>query len=559
MVVVGEVRSVGAEPEAPTIPARMINEVVYCPRLFALEWTQREWADSAETVEGRWVHRRVDQEAGAVPAEVDPERPVSARSVMVGSLELGIVARVDLLESEGEAVIPIDYKRGEAPEVPEGAWEPERVQVCAQGLALRASGYRCDEGMLYFAASRRRVRVAFDEALITRTLAARDEARRIALAGELPPPLVDSPKCRGCSLVGICLPDEHNLLAGRAGEVRPLLPARDDGLPLYVMRQGGALGKDHGEIVVRDKTGEVGRARIAETSRVVLWGNVSVSTPLLRELADADIPVSLHTYGGWHIGTFVPAHGRNVITRMAQHRAAGDPVRALRIAQAFVRSKIRNQRVFLRRNGEGVPEEALLRMKEMLADVDRAEDIGSLMGVEGGAARIYFQHFARTVRGELREVFRFDGRNRRPPRDPANALLSFAYACLVRELVAITGGIGLDPYVGFLHQPRYGRPALALDLMEEFRPVLCDSAVVNAINNEVVKAGDFVVRAQGVALTEAARGRFVEVFERRMDELATHPTFGTRLSYRRILEVQARLLGKVLTGELGEYPEYRIR
>lgn len=546
------------------LPARMLNEVAYCPRLFVLEWVHGEWADSADTVEGRAVHRRVDKpsRAGLPPPEepaADDGRPVPVRSVLLSDEALRLIARIDLVEADGSRVVPIDYKKGSPPDVPEGAWEPERVQVCAQALLLRAHGYTCTEGALWFAAARRRVVVPIEEPLITRTLALRDRALELARVGDLPPPLVDSPKCNGCSLVGICLPDEVNLLAGRGAEVRPLVAARDDGLPLYVRLQGGSVGKDHEEIVVREKGQESGRARIAETSRVAILGNASVSTPLLHALADADIPVAIHSYGGWFRGVFHAASGHNVYGRIAQHRVASDSSSALSIARSFVRSKIHNQRVYLRRNAEELPDEVLVRLKELGDDVERAGDTAVLMGVEGIAARFYFESFPRMIKGSLRERFRFDGRNRRPPRDPVNALLSFAYACLVRECTIVAHQVGLDPYVGFLHQPRPGRPALALDLMEEMRPVIADSAVLNALNNEVVGPDDFLVHPTGVALRDGARNRFITVFERRMDELATHPVFGTRLSYRRILELQARLLVRVLTGELPKYPEYRVR
>jgi len=538
----------------------MLNEVAYCPRLFALEWLNREWADSADTVEGRTVHRRVDAETRAgLPEPDDADAPRVVRSVLLGDATLGIVARIDLVEAEGGVVVPVDYKKGAAPDVPEGAWEPERVQVCAQGLLLRAHGYSCDHGILWFAESRRRVEVCFDDALVARTLELRDVARAIATDGRLPPPLRDSPKCERCSLVGICLPDEHYALQEEGATVRPLYPARDDGMPLYARLQGGSLTKDGDEIVVRDRGKEVGRARIAETSRVAVLGNVTVTTPLLRELAWRDIPVAFHSHGGWFYGSFGPANGRNVMTRIAQHRAAADPARALAVARRFVHAKILNSRVLLRRNGEDVPDNTLLRLQELAADAARAESLETLLGIEGVSARFYFEQFSRMVKTGLRAAFAMDGRNRRPPRDPVNALLSFAYACLVRELTVIVGQIGFDPYVGYLHQPRYGRPALSLDLMEEFRPIIADSVVINAINNEVVQLDDFIVRPTGVSLGDAARTRFVGVYERRMDELATHPTFGTRMSYRRILEVQARLLGKVLLGELPEYPEYRVR
>lgn len=543
------------------VPVRMLNEVAYCERLFALEWPQREWADSADTVEGRAAHRRVDR-AGrtALPEpEDDAERPVVARSVYLASEELGLVAKIDLVEAEGSRAEPVDYKRGRPPAVPEGAWEPERVQVCAQGLLLRAHGYTSDRGWLYFAGARRRVEVAFTDDLIAATLRWRDRAREIAAADGLPPPLIDSPKCPRCSLVGICLPDEHNLLAGRGERVRPLLPQKDDRLPLYVRLHGGSVTKDHGEIVVRDRGEEVGRARLDDTSRLVVLGNVTVTTPLIHELADRDVPIAFHTYGGWLKGVLVSAHGRNVTTRIAQHRRAADPAASLELARAFVHSKILNGRVLLRRNGADVPAEALARLKELAADLPAAAGLESVLGIEGAAARMYFSHVPRMLAAPWGERFAIEGRNRRPPKDPVNALLSFAYAMLARELTVIAHGVGLDPWVGFLHQPRFGRPSLALDLMEEFRPVIADSAVLTAINNGEVSPNDFDEWPTGVALNDRGRRAFLRVFERRMDEVAVHPTFGTRLSYRRILEVQARLLGKVLLGELPAYPEYRIR
>ncbi|MGH9845806.1 MAG: CRISPR-associated protein Cas4, partial [Blastocatellia bacterium] len=202
------------------IPARMINEYAYCPRLYYLEHVQQEWAHSADTLDGRFVHRRVDREEGRVPAAADLAEQVKlhSRSVMVGSDRLGAVARIDLIEMAEGRVVPVDYKRGAAPDLPEGAWEPERVQVCLQGLLLRENGYECEYGVLYFAASQSRVTVEFTGELIARTLELLTEARRTAESGVIPPPLVDSPKCPRCSLVGICLPDEINLLTGRHGD-----------------------------------------------------------------------------------------------------------------------------------------------------------------------------------------------------------------------------------------------------------------------------------------------------------------------------------------------------
>jgi CRISPR-associated protein Cas1 len=544
------------------MPARMVNEVAYCPRLFALEHLAGEWADNVHTVEGRVTHRRVDTPTtvGLPEPEDDPDRPKAVRSVLLGDPELGMIARIDLVEVNGREVVPVDYKKGEAPDVPEGAWEPERVQVCAQALLLRAHGYVVPKGVLYFAGSKRRVDVHLTEALIQATLAHRDAARAILEGGALPPPLIDSPKCRGCSLVGICLPDEHAVLTGaRDEEVRPLIPARDDAVPLHVQLQYGNLRMKAGEIIVREGDREVGRARIHETSQVIVWGNVSLTTPLLHELASRDIPVAMHGFGGWYHGSVVPASGHNVLSRIAQHRAAADPERALAIARAIVEAKIRNQRTLLRRNGRDLDARVLGELKDGVEQSRLAPNVDVLRGVEGNAARVYFQALPTMLRADLGDAFRFDHRNRRPPRDPINCLLSFAYACLARECTHAARSVGLDPFVGFLHVPRHGRPALALDLMEEFRPLIADSVVLNAVNNGVVKEADFLMHPTGVALKPEGKKRFLHVLERRLDELATHPTLSTRLSYRRMLELQARLLAKVVLGEIPTYPGFTVR
>ena len=562
-------RRTASDPDAPLLPARMLNEYVYCPRLFALQWMNRLWADSADTVRGRSVHRRVDTATdGAVPHQPAPQPkgeqegdppPQVGRSVYLSDEALHLVARIDLVEARDGLVIPVDYKKGHAPRVPAGAYDPERVQVCAQGLLLRAHGYTCQIGVLYFVASRRRVEVVLDDELVSTTLRARDEALACAADERLPPPLVDDPRCVRCALVGICLPDEQNFLNARSEGTRCLVPRRDDAMPLYAQMYGGRLSKDHDEIVIRDRHEVVGRARLEETSRVVVMGNISVTTPLLVELSRRNIPVAYHSYGGWFHGVFHNAGGQNVMTRIAQHRMFQDPPRALVLARAFVHGKVLNCRVMLRRNAREVSSQDILRLKEIAQQVERAPTQQALMGHEGSAASIYFQNFRRMIRDDLYADFDFTSRNRRPPRDRVNSLLSLAYAFLAREITTILQGIGMDPYVGFLHRPRYGRPSLALDLMEEFRPILADSVVITAVNTQAVQAGDFIINPTGVALTRNGRRKFIRTWERRLHDTATHPTFGFKLSYRRILEVQARLLGKVLLGELDTYPEFRVR
>lgn len=607
------------------VPARMINEVLYCERLFYLEWCQGEFDDNWFTVDGRAVHRRPDKPGGQLPpkpeeaktkkrkkdAPDEDEEPVElvepppyeARSVWLSSERLGMTAKIDIVEGDASGrVLPIEYKRGKAPDLPEGAYLPERAQICAQVLLLRENGYTCEEGAVYFAASKKRVPITIDDDLIQTTLEAVQRAKTLSAAGELPPPLVDSPKCNGCSLVGICLPDETNLLRRlkldsddvdvddeppeeprRAGieddltgplekdpwgladqneepEIRRLHPARDDKMPLYVQTQGGRIGLSGERLAVVTKEGST-EARLTNTSQVCLLGNVQVSTQALKALLDRAIPVAFFTTGGYYLGRACGYSSKNVELRMAQYGAARDKGFCVRFARGVVAAKIRNGRTMLRRNHEGVEAAALSELEQLAKKAEATEETESLLGIEGTAARAYFSAFAGMIKGtsEIKETFDWAGRNRRPPKDPLNALLSFAYALLSKEYALTLEAVGLDPMLGYYHRPRFGRPALALDLMEEMRPIVADSTVISAINNGVVGPDDFIRAAGSVAIRPEARKRFIVAYERRMDQLVTHPSFGYRLSYRRLLEVQGRLLSRVLLGEIEQYPPFRTR
>lgn len=598
------------------VPARMINEVLYCERLMYLEWVQGEWDDNYFTVDGQGVHKRANQAgrpltrppAASTPSTTDTpsaeskdastddepqaERSYTARSVWLTSSELGITTKIDVVDVEGGRVVPIEYKRGKKPDVPGGAYLPERAQVCAQVLVLREHGFECEHGEIYFAKDKHRHRIDIDDELIQTTRRAAVRCRELALSDDIPPPLENSPKCDGCSLVGICLPDETNSLAksahhpdpyasadelgedpwGLASEttseaaenqrnVRRLFPARDDKVPLYVQAQGASVRIDGERLLVHCKDEPTVTARLPNTSHVALYGNVHLTTPALRGLLTRSIPVLFMTYGGWYQGRAVGADSKNVQLRLAQYARTQDSASCLQLARGFVASKILNCRTLLRRNHQNASPVTLSELKQLARKARNAESLESLLGIEGTAARSYFKEFSGMLKGDAHLCGDFDlgGRNRRPPRDPINALLSFCYSLLTKELLIATTAVGLDSMLGFYHQPHFGRPALALDLMEEFRPVIADSVVINALNTGVIQANDFVRSADSAALTAPGRKRLIQAFERRMDQLVTHPVFDYRISYRRVLEVQARLLTRFLLDELTTYPEFRIR
>jgi len=235
------------------------------------------------------------------------------------------------------------------------------------------------------------------------------------------------------------------------------------------------------------------------------------------------------------------------------------------LARGLVAAKIRNSRVFLRRNfkeGDEAERDKTLDLLARLADrAVFAPTESELLGIEGEAAALYFRLFGTMLGGAARAFpeFSFEKRTRRPPADPVNALLSMGYALLMRTWLNVLSAVGFDAYLGFYHKPRFGRPALALDMMEPFRAILSDSAVIQAINNGEVKADGFVALGGAVNLKPHARRAFIATYERRLDQEVTHPVFGYRVPMRRLLEVQARLLARHLGGEIAEFPHYLVR
>lgn len=550
------------------IPARMLNEFAYCPRLCYIEWVQGEFVDSPDTVDGRFQHRRVDSDSGAVPdGAEDLQETFHVRSVSLTGPKIGVACRIDLLEGEGKRVTPVDYKRGFLPKVPEGAYEPERVQLCAQGLVLRENGFDCSEGVIYYVKSKERMTIPFDEALVRRTKELIEDLREVARQEEMPPPLEGSPKCVRCSLAGICLPDEVHLLkemeaegTEKAGAARKLVPTRDDQLPIYVVGQGERVRRRGDRLEFWSRDGKVGDARLREVAQLSLYGGVEITSPALAELLQRGVPVCHFSFGGWFYGISQGTVHKNVELRIKQFDLAKSKDRSLEMARRFVSGKIRNCRTLVRRNDPDAQKskEVLSALNRLARGAEVAENVESLLGIEGAAAQAYFSRFDGLLKAQAGS-FSFENRNKRPPKDPTNAVLSYLYGILVKDVFVTLLAVGFDPYLGFYHRPKYGKPALALDLMEEFRPLVADSTAITLFNNGELSEKDFVRRGFGVSMTQKGKKTVVSGYERRMSSEITHPIFGYKVSYRRILEVQARLLARVVSGEIDGYPPFCTR
>ncbi|GGJ05154.1 CRISPR-associated exonuclease Cas4/endonuclease Cas1 fusion [Alicyclobacillus cellulosilyticus] len=550
------------------IPVRMLNELFYCERLYHLMHVQGLFEANADTVEGTAQHQRAERHRR--PSDVGAIEPwvKAPESLHLGDEELGIVGKLDAvrLDEAGEWQ-PVEAKHASSPAgrqpfiignwtLSGDAWPNDQIQLCAQGLLLRANGFPSTSGQLYYRGNRKKVMVKFTNDLVDATLWCIRRARELE-SQPMPPPLKDSDKCFRCSLNSVCLPDETNFLNATVDRVRNIVPQRDDLGILYVSEPGTHLGKNGHELVLTAPDGSRTNIPLKDLIHVALFGNVQISTQLLHVLMEQGVTVSFLTSGGRLVGQAHNLITKNTHVRRAQFSKFEDESVRFNLARAIVRAKILNQRTLLRRNARDLQSTVLKELGDLARSAEMAESLASLRGIEGMAAKIYFTWFPsmlRTAELELSDgTVVMNGRNRRPPKDPVNAMLSLAYSLLVRDMSTAIAAVGMDPMLGFYHALEPGRPALALDLMEPFRAIIADSVVIRALNTREIQWQDFYLGPDSCSLKPAARKRMLHAYERRMNEKVTHPVFGYKVSYRRMLELESRILARYLTGDLASY------
>jgi len=556
-------------------PARNVAEYAYCPRLFYFMEVEGIFLPSADTQKGLAVHRRVDRpstEPSDDEEEVDAEKPKSIRKLTLTSKTLGLTATLDIAEISGKVAVPVEYRKGrpkrttlapppddpgEAEEPPLSrpeAWPTDRVQVGLQAILLEEAGYTVTEAVIYYAEEKLRLKVAVDAALKAEALATLEAVKRCA-EGPRPLPLVNDPRCPRCSLQPICLPDEVN--QQRAGSAtdeltpRKIWPPRDDGIHVVAQLKGVKVGVKGMAMTITDKDGQLLKdVPLANVESLSLLGSVQISTQAVHTLADKGIPIAYLSAAGRLVAMIDPLDSVSADIRRAQVNKLETDEFRIQLSRALISAKIVNQRTLLMRNHSALPENVPADLVKEAERARAAVMVDSVRGHEGQAAAIYFQHFAGMFKGPLAAEFDVNGRQRRPPPDPINACISLAYSMLTHECVAALRLARLEPSIGAYHVSRPGRPALALDLMEPFRPIIADSIAIAAFNRGELTEGHFQRTAAGCALTDAGRKAFFNAYGRRMDVEVTHPVFGYRLSYRRMLVLHARMVAAWLLGEV---------
>jgi CRISP-associated protein Cas1 len=516
-----------------TIPISLVAHHVFCPRRAWLE-AMGETTDTQQMTIGIQAHRASDD-----PAQSRPDR---LRAVDVRSEELGITGRCDAvdLDAQGRARV-VEFKSTPVRRRAE-VTEPMVVQLSLQCAALRETGMDVIGAAVQFTEHQTRVEVEIGAPQLAEARRHTDMLRKLLAGGVAPEPLVDDPRCLRCSHAGVCLPDERTL-----GEVRRRVLVADPDAQVLNLATPGSRASLRGGRVRVDKSGEnLGSVPLERVLALVLHGNIDVSSGLLRELLWRRTPVVWCSGTGRVIGWASPASGPNGGPRVRQHvaSAAGH----LDLARGFITAKIGNQATLLRRHGDAKPTVRVLR--ELQCHAARAGDLTELFGIEGDAAARYFGQFSTMLTNSVRNDggIVFDGRSRRPAQDPVNAALNFAYGLLLADVIRAVVACGLDPHAGFLHSSERNKPALALDLCEEFRAPVADSVVIGVLNNGELKASSFSHVTGSARLRDKARSTLITAYERRVTTQFRHPLFGYQVTWRRAMEIQARLVLGVLDG-----------
>lgn len=520
-----------------SITIGVVAHHVFCPRRAWLE-VHGERTDTAQMATGSHEHRAVDDESSS--------RPDRLRAVDVSSARLGVHGRCDSIEVADDGGLTVVEHKAAPVRRRSVVTDANEVQLALQAICLEEAGRKVTGAAVWFSTTRRRVKVKLTDALRARAIREAADTRTV-LDAEMPPaPLEDDDRCRWCSHVAVCLPDEHRrrVPARRIGVADPL------GRVLHLTTPGSRASLRRGRIEVSERDEEPRTVPLGQVAGLVVHGNADVSSALTREMMARGFPIVWCAWSGRVVGWACSASSPNGDMRGAQHRL-GEPMR-LQVAREIISGKIRNQRYVLRRHKLDGRDEL-----RTLADLaHRTNAIEGLFGVEGSAAASYFGVLGDALRPEWAS---FAGRTTRPARDGVNAALNVAYGLLLADVLRAIVACGLDPYGGVLHSAGRNKPALALDLMEEFRPLVADSTVLWAINNGELREADVRDDFGVTRLTMRGRKALIATYERRVSSEFRHPSFDYRVTWRRAMEIQARMFLGVVAGTIDRYEPIVMR
>ncbi|NEP02827.1 MAG: type I-MYXAN CRISPR-associated endonuclease Cas1 [Symploca sp. SIO2E9] len=533
-----------------TIRVSALHALAYCPRLFYLEEVEELYTQDAAIFAGRRLHTQLEKSE-----DEDWEE------LFLESEELGLRGRLDALRTRDGQVIPYEHKRGrchrDENKQPQ-AWESDRLQILAYAYLIEAAlGIPIREGRIRYHADNVIVHVPLDDKGRTLVRDAIQQARHLRNSTHRPPVCDNERLCTRCSLAPVCLPEEARLAHNREWQPMRLFPKDDERQVIHILEPGTAVGRTGEQLKITRRGQPVETVPVRQVGQVVMHSFSQISTQALHFCLAQGIGVHFISGGGRYIGSFDTRQG-SIQRRIHQYEALTNSHTCLELARKLVSCRGQGQRKFLMRGQRRLKvtsaklKSAIAQMKAVLKQVPKAQSIDSLLGLEGNLAASYFGSLPCLIAEGVAPELHFSGRNRRPPKDRFNALLSFGYALLIKDVMNAILTVGLEPALGFYHQPRSQASPLALDLMEIFRVPLVDMPVMASINkSQWDQKVDFEVRGVQVWLSDCGRKKLVGLYERRKEESWKHPATGYSLTYRRLLELEVRLLEKEWMGEGG--------
>lgn len=532
--------------EVDLLPISLVAHQVFCPRRAWLE-SVGERVNSFAIEVGNASHRRVD--------ERNDDRSSRRRSVDVASAEVGVVGRCDVVAvNDDKTVEVVEYKSAPLRKTMQ-VTSAQRIQLALQSLCLTSMGYEVVGCAVHFMGSRRSVDVDITESDEIEARHFVQLTRDVVLADHAPEALVDDPRCGKCSHAGVCLPDERQWEPVR----RRVQVADHEGHVLHVTVPGSRVSLAKGRVRISQNGEETGSVPLEKVSGVVAHGNVDISGALLRELMWRGLSVVWCSGRGRVVGFSNTAQSPNGSARHKQAIASG--AGDLDVGREMIASKIANQATILRRGGGDPVALNVKSMRKGQRSAETAAGIPELLGAEGDAAARYFGCFRHLLSdnadADIRESWK--GRHNRGAVDPVNVALNYAYGILLGDMLRAVLACGLDPHLGFVHSSTRNKPALALDLMEQFRPVVADSAVLTALNTRQLTSKHFTSVLGGWRLRDNGRRAIVSAYESRVAKTFQHPVFGYKVDWRRAMEVQARMLLGYLDGTQQDYLGIRVR
>jgi CRISPR-associated protein Cas1 len=535
-----------------------VHAWAYCPRLFYLEEVEEIRLADEKVFEGRTLHEQLAQEEEG-----------ELHTLTLESDTWSLAGRLDAVRKQDGQWLVVEHKKGRSrkPRVGKAAeaWPSDRLQAGAYAVLLEEHlGLPVPEARVRYHADAKSARVIVDDSLKAELRNALDAMNPLREQVQRPPLTPEANRCIHCSLSPVCLPEEERLGEDPTWEPLRLFPGHHDRTTVHVTGPGTSMGRSDNRLIVRPLEGPEEVFPIADVEQVLIHGNAQITSQAMALCLAQDVQVHWVTGGGRYLGGTAAGSG-GVQRKVRQYQALDDPETRMALARRIVLSKCRMQLRFLLRatRGKGRGEElesAVDRLREAIAAAERAQTPDHLRGCEGEAGNAYFGALDTLLLAGLPPELHFRGRNRRPPRDPVNALLSFGYALLYRDMVAAILAVGLEPALGVLHTPRSAAYPLALDLMEIFRVPLVDMPVIASLNRGQWNPDtNFHRLGQGVLLTEEGRKQAIGIFETRKAESWRHPILGYSLTYHRMMELEARLLEKSWMGHPELFAAWSLR